>query len=177
MKIMKIKFMLCAAALLMAAGAKAQNAAPVPHKVSDVKLYDLNNNPCTLPEYGKKNLLIFFIDPDKHKQNQDFTEELEANGRAKGPGIVGFGIVNAHDSGWPTSWIVPMARKRTEKNGATVIVDKDGVLPPAWKLGDCDNMFVLLLVSKEGELIFMRKGELTNADKAEFYKVVADYLN
>ncbi len=175
---MKIKMLLCALAMLAVTGAKAQNSAkPLPHKVSDVTLYDLDNNLCTLPEYGEKNLLIFFIDPDKHRQNQDFTEELEENGRAKGPGIYGFGIVNAYDSGLPTKWIVSAARSRTAKNGATVLADKDGVLPKAWGLGDCNNMFVLLLVSKDGELVFMKKGELSDADKAEFYKVVANYRN
>lgn len=32
-------------------------------------------------------------------------------------------------------------------------------------MGDCNNMFVLLLVSKEGDLVFMRKGPLSDADK------------
>ncbi len=174
---MKIKFLLCAVALLATVGAKAQNAQTLPHKVSDVTLYDLNGDPCALPMFGEKNLLIFLVDPDKHRQNQEFTEELEVNGRAKGPGIYGFGIINLHDTGLPNSIVSSLARKRTEKNGATVIADKDGVLPKAWGLGDCNNVFVLLLVSKEGELVYMKKGELSEADKEEFYKVVANYLN
>ena len=50
-----------------------------------------------------------------------------------------------------------MARKRTASNGATVLADQNNTLRDAWQLGDCNNMFVLLLVSKEGDLVFMRK--------------------
>ena len=32
-----------------------------------------------------------------------------------------------------------------------------------------------LLVSKEGDLVFMRKGPLSDADKKEFYQVVQKY--
>ena len=45
----------------------------------------------------------------------------------------------------------------------------------AWGLGDCNNKFVLLFVTKEGELVFMRKGELSEADKEAFYKVLDQY--
>ena len=68
-----------------------------------------------------------------------------------------------------------MAAKRTEKNGATVLADEDRILSTQWQLGDCNNQFVLMIVSKDGELVFVRKGELTDADKEEFYKVVQNY--
>ena len=68
-----------------------------------------------------------------------------------------------------------MARKRTEKNGATVITDPDRTLAQKWGLGDCNNQFVLMIVSKEGELVYMKKGELSKADQEEFYEVVKKY--
>ena len=58
--------------------------------------------------------------------------------------------------------------ERTEKNGATVLADQDRIVSRKWGLGDCNNKFVLLIVSKEGELVFMKKGELSEADKTEF---------
>lgn len=51
-----------------------------------------------------------------------------------------------------------MARKRTEKNGATVITDPDRTLAQKWGLGDCNNQFVLMIVSKEGELVLHEEG-------------------
>ena len=68
-----------------------------------------------------------------------------------------------------------MARKRTEKNGATVITDPDRTLAQKWGLGDCNNQFVLMIVSKEGELVFLRKGELSDADKEAFYETIEKY--
>ena len=68
-----------------------------------------------------------------------------------------------------------MAKKRTEKNGALVLADQERVLSTAWGLGDCNNQFVLMSVSKEGELVFLRKGELSDADKEAFYETIEKY--
>ncbi|MDO4757985.1 MAG: YtfJ family protein [Rikenellaceae bacterium] len=144
-------------------------------QVENVTLRDLNDEAAKLPYFGEKNLLIFYIDPDRHKQNEDFTYEIEENGRASGENIHGFGIINLKDTMLPNGIIRSMARKRTEKNGATVLTDKDRTLQDAWNLGDCNNKFVLMIVSKEGKIVFIRKGELSEKDKEEFYTTVADY--
>ena len=39
-------------------------------------------------------------------------------------------------------------------------------------MGDCNNQFVLMIVSKEGERVFLRKGELSGADKEAFYVTI-----
>lgn len=172
---MKIKGLLIATALVISTAAHAQEL-KLPHKVNNVKILDLNGNETTLPMWGEKNLMIFYIDPDKHKQNQEFTEEMEANHRAEGDGIYGFGIMNLKDAPMiPNGVARSMARKRTEKNGATVLADQERTLCTEWGLGDCNNLFVLLIVTKEGELVYMNKGELSEADKEEFYRVVDKY--
>lgn len=174
-KVMKIKGLLVATALLVSTAAHAQEL-KLPHKVNNVKILDLNGNETSLPMWGEKNLMIFYIDPDKHKQNQAFTEEMEANHRAEGDGIYGFGIMNLKDAPMvPNGMARSMARKRTEKNGATVLADQERTLATEWGLGDCNNLFVLMIVTKEGELVYMKKGELSEADKEEFYRVVDKY--
>lgn len=164
------------AAMLCASAAFAQEP-QLPLKVENVELEDLYGEKVSLPMWGEKNLLIFYIDPDKHKQNYQFTVDLEENHAASGDNIYGFGIVNLKDSWYPVpdSTIRSMARKRTEKNGATVITDPDRILAEKWGLGDCNNKFVLMIVSKEGELVYMKKGELSEADQAEFYEVIKKY--
>lgn len=145
-------------------------------KVSNVEIRDLDGNPAMLPEWGKKNLLIFYVDPDRHKQNEDFTIEMEQNHRASGENLYGFGIMNLKDAPMiPNGMARSMARKRTAKNGAVVMADEDRTLSTAWGLGDCNNQFVLMIVSKEGELVFLRKGILSEEDKAAFYKAVEPY--
>lgn len=170
------KQILMLAMLLGASLAYAQEL-QLPHKVDNVELEDLYGEKVTLPMWGEKNLLIFYIDPDKHKQNYQFTVDLEQNHAASGDNIYGFGIVNLKDSWYPVpnSTIRSMARKRTEKNGATVLADQERTLSTAWGLGDCNNKFVLMFVNKEGELVFLRKGELSEADKQAFYKVLDQY--
>lgn len=173
---MKMKFILSIAAFFAAAAAMPASAQQLPRAVKNVSLLDMDGKPAKLPYYGEKNLMIFYVDPDRHKQNADFTEELEKNHRASGDNIYGFGVMNLADAPMvPNGMARSMAKKRTEKNGATVLADQDHTLSEAWGLGDCNNQFVLMLVSKEGELVFLRKGVLSDADKKAFYEVIDQY--
>ena len=111
---------LLAACALTFSAARAQEG--LPRKVENVKLLDLEGNAAKLPYFGEKNLMIFYVDPDRHKQNEDFTIELEQNHRADSENIYGFGVMNLKDAPMiPNGMARNMARKRTEKNGATVL--------------------------------------------------------
>ena len=158
---MRVIAMLAAFALT----ASAVQAQELPRKVQNVEVLDLDGKPAKLPYFGEKNLMIFYVDPDRHKQNEDFTIELEQNHRAESDNIHGFGVMNLKDAP-----MVPNA-----KNGATVLADQNRILSTAWALGDCNNQFVLMIVSKEGELVFLRKGELSDADKEAFYETIEKY--
>ena len=153
-------------------GWAAVNAQTLPRKVSNVEVLNLEGKPARLPYWGEKNLMIFYVDPDRHKQNNDFTVEMEEKHLAEGENLFGFGMMNLADAP-----MIPngMARKRTAKNGATVLADQNRVLSESWNLGDCNNQFVLLLVNKEGELVYMHKGVLSEEDIAEFYRVLEPY--
>ena len=171
---MKMKVIAMLAALSLTASAAA--AQELPRKVNNVEVLALDGKPTKLPYWGEKNLMIFYVDPDRHKQNEDFTIELEQNHRADSENIYGFGVMNLKDAPMiPNGMARNMARKRTEKNGATVLADQERTLSTAWGLGDCNNKFVLMFVNKEGELVFLRKGELSEADKQAFYKVLDQY--
>ena len=160
--------------LTLAASAAA--AQELPRKVNNVEVLDLDGNPAKLPHWGEKNLMIFYVDPDRHKQNNDFTVELEENHRAQSDNIFGFGVMNLKDAPMvPNGMARNMAKKRTAKNGALVLADQDRILSKAWELGDCNNQFVLMIVSKEGELVFLRKGVLSEQDKADFYETIEKY--
>lgn len=169
---MKVIAMLAAFALT----ASAVQAQELPRKVQNVEVLDLDGKPAKLPYFGEKNLMIFYVDPDRHKQNEDFTIELEQNHRAESDNIHGFGVMNLKDAPMvPNGMARNMAKKRTAKNGATVLADQNRILSTAWGLGDCNNQFVLMIVSKEGELVFLRKGELSGADKEAFYETIEKY--
>lgn len=148
---------------------------PLPHKVENVTLKDVNNEPMTLPFFGEKNIIFFYIDPDKHKQNEALTYEMERRHTCTGPNIEGFGILNLKDTMLPNALIRTMARKRTEKNKAIVLTDDNRTLARAWGLGDCNNCFALIVVSKQGELIYCKKGELTPQEQDEFFEFIEAY--
>ena len=68
-------------AILFAANANAQknipqDIDPLPHKVENLEIRDLRNQPTHMPYWGDKNMLIFYVDPDKHRQNHEFTVEM-----------------------------------------------------------------------------------------------------
>ena len=175
---MKTRMLLLIATLFVASVAMAQNQDEnLPRKVENVTIKDLYGNPYKLPHFGEKNLLIFYVDPDKHRQNHEFTVEMEENHLAAGDNIYGFGIVNMKDSWYPVpdSVIRALCRKRTEKNGATIITDPNRIVAREWNLGDCNNYFIIMIVTKEGELVYCHKGEFSETDKIEFYKVVDKY--
>lgn len=80
--------------------------------------------------------MIFYVDPDRHKQNNDFTLELERTHRAESENIYGFGIMNLKDAPMvPNGMARNMAKKRTEKNGALVLADQERVLSTTWGAG------------------------------------------
>ncbi|MDE5708392.1 MAG: hypothetical protein K2I32_02905 [Alistipes sp.] len=161
--------------VVLALSAQVATAQETPRKVSNVEVLNLDGDPAMLPHWGEKNLLIFYVDPDRHKQNEEFVADMEENHRAAGDNLYGFGVINLADTGMPNWLVRSIARKRTAKNGATVLADQTHALSTAWELGDCNNQFVLMLVSKEGELVFVRKGILSEADIAAFYETVEKY--
>ena len=150
----------------------------LPRKVENVTIKDLYGENVNLPHWGEKNLLIFYVDPDAYlaaNKNNRFAEELEDNGRAAGPEIYGFGIMNFPNTWLPKKLLRKICRKRVEKNGATIIDDGEHKFHDMWNLGNCNNKFMLLIVSKEGELVYILRDEITPAGKEEFYRIVDQY--
>ncbi len=142
-------------------------------KVENVVVKNLEGNATKIPHWGEKNLMIFYIDPDRAGQNQEFTYELEESKRAEGKNLVGMGVMNLKDAPFiPNGLARKMALKRTEKNGATVLSDEGNILSKEWKLGNCNNMFVAIIINRAGEIVFIKKGEFSETDKEEFYEMI-----
>ena len=119
------KIFLLLAAMFVATSVEAQELS-LPRKVKNLTIKDIAGNSVTLPEFGEKNLLIFYVDPDSYLKggaNKKLSDELEENGRAAGAAIRGFGVMNFPDTGLPKNMVRKIARKRVEKNGATILDD------------------------------------------------------
>lgn len=173
---MKRLFFVLLATMFTTIGVNAQSV-DVPHAVNNLTLIQLDGSAAKIPHWGEKNLLIFYVDPDESNQNHEFTVEMEEQQYAAGDNIYGFGIVNLKDSWYPVpnSLVRKMAAKRTAKNGAYITTDPDRRLARQWGLGSCNNKFVLMIVTKEGELVYCHKGEISNAEKENFKRIVQQY--
>ena len=173
----KILFIFVALLGAMVATAQAQDT--LPRKVENPEICDMKGNPVKLPKWGEKNLLIFFVDPDSYlggNANKKFASEMEKNQLAAGDNIYGFGVVNTADTFLPKKLIRSIVSKRVEKeSGAEAFDDRIHALAEGWGLGDCNNKFAILIVSKEGELVYCHKEEFTEEDKAHFYEFVKAY--
>lgn len=164
---MKLKALLIIAIAVFGLTSTSE-AQSLPRKVRNVEVQDLDANKARLPWWGEKNLLIFYVDPEVPKQNHDFISHIEETGRVQGPNIEGFGIVNLKDALYPNSLVRKIADARTAKNGATILCDPDHYISSAWRLGDCDNKFVIMLVNKAGELVYVHKGEMDEEEQQRF---------
>lgn len=165
MKIMKFVAALCFSMVCLG----SVTAQETPRKVENATILSLDGKSTQIPHWGKKNLLIFYVDPDRAGQNQKFTEDLEASGRAKGENLVGMGIINLKDAPFiPNKLARSMAEKRTEKNHATVLADQERTISKEWGLGDCNNTFVTILINRDGEIVYVHKGEFSSEEEAKF---------
>ena len=162
---LKSLILLFAAAFMFSIAAEAQG---LPRPIRNVEVQDLDAKKARLPYWGEKNLLIFYVDPEVPKQNHDFITYLEETGRVAGPNIVGFGIVNLKDAVYPNSLVRQIADARTAKNGATILCDPDHWISSAWRLGDCNDCFVIMLVDKQGQLVYIHKGEMSKEEQKKF---------
>lgn len=174
---MKLRVLVLAVAMpFMALYAQQTQGPKLPVKVPDVELTDLDKNPMKFADYGKKHMMVFYVDPDVgNKQNVKFTEELEANGKAVSPDIQGYAVLNLKDTGYPNGIVRSMAEKRTKGKPAINLADASHILRDAWKLGDVNNKFCLMFVTKDCELVYFRAGELTEQDKQDFYDTLEKY--
>lgn len=141
----------------------------------DVELQDTKKNPVMLPDFGRKHLLLFYVDPDKHNQNKEFVEDMEKNHRAESDNITAYGVINMKDTIFPNGIVRSIAARRTEKNHALILTDPNHLLRDAWQLGDVNNKFAIIFVTKDRELAFFKAGEFSREDIDEFYRVIEKY--
>ncbi len=144
-------------------------------KVGQVEIRDASDNPVNIPMLGEKALLIFYVDPDKANQNAKFTDYLEEH-QIESDNIYSFGIVNLKDAPMlPNAIIRSMLRKKERKTGATIYTDPNHILRDGWNLGDVNDKFCIIIVSPGQEIVFLKKGVMTEEDIKRFYEVIDTY--
>ncbi len=141
--------------------------------VSDLELLNVNNKAATLPYFGQRNLLIFYVDPDRIGQNDALIQELKENKKLNDKELAGMTILCTKDApNIPERLLYKIAKKREETSGTPFFIDNNHILASAWRLGNCDNQSTIIIVSKKGELLFLNKGKINDTDKLRFYRVL-----
>jgi hypothetical protein len=173
-----MRFLLVILALLSlttTATAQQKQGPSLPVAVENVTLTDLDRQPAGFDHLGQKHLMIFYVDPDAHRQNADFQAAIEADPSLLSPNIQAYAVLNLKDTFLPNWLVRSIAERRTKGQPAVNLADTGRTLSTAWGLGDCNNKFCILVISREGELVFFRAGEFTEQDKADFYDTVYKY--
>ena len=173
-----MRFLLAIVALLLfaaTAAAQQKQGPQLPAQVKNVTLTDLDKNPVGIADYGRKHLMIFYVDPDAHRQNAQFQADIEADKSLLSPNIQAYAVINLKDTILPNSLVRSIADRRTRGKPSVNLADAGRILSTAWDLGNCNNKFCLLFVTREGELVYFRAGEFTAQDERDFYDTVARY--
>ena len=144
-------------------------------RVSQVTITDSKNNNMGVPQLGEKHLLIFYPDPEVATQNSHLTDYLEEN-QIESDSIYAFGIVNLKDAPFfPNSLVRFIARQKIKKTGAQIFFDPNHAIKDGWNLGEVDDTFTIMFITKDREIAFIKRGYLDESDVKEFYKVIDKY--
>ena len=176
-----MKFKLALPAILFTLILITEGTPEIPRIVPNVELATLKNKPTLIPHYGKKHMMVFYVDPDAHRQNRSFQRELKKDGRlgkagkTASPKIQGYGILNLADTRLSPKVVRDITKLITARTPSIILADNNHTLRDAWKLGDVNNKFVLMYVTKHGEMVYYREGKLSKEDKEEFYRTVGSY--
>lgn len=152
-----------------------------PYHVCNPSVVTFSNQPTKLPDYGKRCMFIFYVDPDGYFDNRSLEKELKQDGK-KGwegktysPKIKGYGILNLADTKLSSSFIRGLAKMVLANAPSVNLADNDHSLRDAWKLPNVNNKFVIMLVTKEGDMVFYREGPLSESDKKTMYDTMQKY--
>ncbi|MDR2890357.1 MAG: hypothetical protein LBV18_01930 [Alistipes sp.] len=166
-------------ALLSLATAMAQQTQGprLPATIPNVNLTDLDKVAMSLPDYGRKHMMIFYVDPDAHRQNRDFQTDVEARQpELESPNIQAYAILNLKDTILPNALVRSIADRRTRGKPSVNLADDNRILSTAWGLGDCNGKFCVLFVTRDRQIVYFRAGDFTDRDVAEFYATVKRYM-
>jgi predicted transcriptional regulator len=162
-----------ALAPLLSAGRAA--AAEVGEQLSNVELRDGSDQPTKIPDLGAKVVTIFYTDADEKDMNDPLADALKAR-KFDETRYRGMGIVNLADSKAPNFLIRRAVREKIEKYKSTILTDPDRLLAAAWKLGDCNNTSVVIVLDREAKVQAIQRGPIRGADIDRFVELVAKLI-
>jgi predicted transcriptional regulator len=161
-----------AIALCLALSPFAASAAEVGDTLQNVELRDAANKRAKLPDLGAKVLAVFYTDADEKDMNDPLADAIKAR-KFDEQRYRGLGIVNLVDSKAPNFLIRKAVRDKIAKYKAPILTDPDRLLAKAWKLGDCNNTSVVILIGTDGKVVHTQRGPIRGDDIGKIVELIA----
>lgn len=143
--------------------------------VGAVELKTYDKQKVSIHAFGKKSVLLFYVDPDAHAQNKPFRDSLKVEYRDM-TRLACCVVINVKDASpfIPNAMIRKVAEKEVAGTPVQLCYDFDRSLREAWKLGEgVNNTCTVMLVNEGGEVLFSKMGALTSREK----RVLRDLLD
>ena len=135
--------------------------------VKNTEIRDARDKPLFIPSLKKRLVLIFYVDPDEPNLNREFAEAMKKT-NFPAEYLTAMGIVNMKDAPLLPDWLLRfMVRREIESDPrakGVIFTDPDNLLQKAWKMGSCNNKFVIILIDKSGEVLFIKKDKMTQQE-------------
>jgi predicted transcriptional regulator len=155
--------------------ATSSMALKVGARVNTIKIKDASDKTVWLPDLGKKVISIFYTDPDAKDQNEPFREMLfRANlDNAKYRGI---GVVNMKDTWKPNFIIRKVIQGKIKKFKSTILTDPGHLLKDKWRLGDCDDKDVVIIVGRDKRVKYVKMGKMTATERHQATRLIKNLM-
>ena len=161
---------------------QTSEAGSPPGRLSALTIRDLNNQATPTPclADGKRVTMVIYADPDHYRQNEYFVDRIKQYVFPLGE-FCGYGIVNLKDTYLPTfvlRLILKTIRGRSEpERKAVILTDPDHTVAKGWRLGDCNNQVVVLLLDRDGRLLFWKKGAMDERETDHFIGLITSRIS
>lgn len=162
-------------AMVLGLGAASAWALKAGEAVSNVKVRDGENDPASIPDLGRKVVTIFYTDPDVKDQNEPLRDALKAAALDKEL-YRGLGIVNMKDTWKPDFAIRKVIRDKIAKFKAVILADPDYTLRNAWRLGDCDEKDVVIVIGKDSKVKYIKMGKVAPSEHATIIALIQEEM-
>lgn len=140
--------------------------------VFNISLWDINNNEFWLPLNNKKNTIIFYNDYRKLTENKKFYNRLLKSKKIFKK-INVLVIVNMKPALYlPNSFIKFMLADDVKGNKPTFCFDKSRSLEAKWRLRNCDNKSVIIIISKNKKMKYLHYGKMGNNEIKKAFNIL-----
>lgn len=142
-------------------------------KLPNIMLKSVDNSYHLLPDFGKKVLVVIYMDPDIQDMSLPLTDAIN-NKNYSVTKFAAIGVVNCKDSWIPNSTIKNRIMKKIAQYPKSIILlDENYELKSNWQTGECNDQMVVFIIDKNSSVKYQIKISSVEACK----KIIPDVLS